>query len=163
VADDASNSQRPFDVRIIRNLVALMSRHNLSEIDLREGDLRIRLRRGPETSPAPAAGAAPPPALAAPAPTAPAAPAELARPARNLHEIKSPTVGTFYDAPKPGADPFVRVGSRVTPTTVVCLVEAMKLFNEVQAECSGVVTEILAANQEAVEYGQVLFKVDTTA
>jgi acetyl-CoA carboxylase biotin carboxyl carrier protein len=151
-----------FDVRTIRHLVSLMSQHNLSELDLREGDVRIRLRRGArrvEVSP-PANG----PVLAAPAPAAPppADKPEEEKPAKPVQLIKSPTPGTFYASPSPGAEAFVRVGSRVTPTTVVCIIEAMKIFNEIPAECSGVVTEILAENQQAVEYGQVLFKVDPT-
>jgi acetyl-CoA carboxylase biotin carboxyl carrier protein len=76
--------------------------------------------------------------------------------------ITSPTPGTFYAASKPGAPPFVQVGSRVTPTTVVCVIEAMKIFNEITADCTGVVTSILVENQQAVEYGQVLFQVDPT-
>jgi acetyl-CoA carboxylase biotin carboxyl carrier protein len=166
VADDSSNSPSPFDVRKIKSLVALMSRHNLSEIDLREGELRIRLRRGaPRARPSAASEVAPAPALIVPAVSAPASsppPAEPAKSAKQLLTIKSPTPGTFYSASGPTAEPFVRVGSRVTPTTVVCIIEAMKIFNEIQAECSGVITEILTENQEAVEYGQVLFKVDPT-
>ena len=84
------------------------------------------------------------------------------KPAKALHLIKSPTPGTFYAAASPDAQPFVRVGTRVTPTTVVCIIEAMKIFNEIQAECSGVITEIRADNQSSVEYGQVLFVVDPT-
>ena len=77
-------------------------------------------------------------------------------------EIKSPTPGTFYAAPKPGEPPYVKAGSKVAPETVVCLIEAMKLYNEVQAECAGVIVEVLVENQQPVEYGQVLFKVDPT-
>jgi acetyl-CoA carboxylase biotin carboxyl carrier protein len=76
--------------------------------------------------------------------------------------IKSPTPGTFYATSSPDAEPFVRVGSRVTPTTVVCLIEAMKIFNEIQAECNGIITEVLVENQQPVEYGQVLFRVEPT-
>ena len=165
MADDVSRGPGPFDVATIKNLVALMSRHDLSEIDLREGDLRIRLRRGvhvPAPPPAPAPAAAP----AQPAPTpAAAAPArtEADGPTKTYHLIKSPTPGTFYARPKPDAEPYVRVGSRVTPTTVVCQIEAMKIFNEIQAECSGVITEILVENQQPVEYDQPLFRVDVTA
>src|SRR5260370_38918879 len=101
--------------------------------------------------------AAPP----APAPSSSAAPpAPLPEPA--AHVIKSPTPGTFYAAASPDAEPFVRVGSKVTPTTVVCVIEAMKIFNEITADCSGVITEVLVENQQAVEFGQVLFKVDPT-
>ncbi len=166
-ADDGSKTPSPFDVRTIKELVSLMSRHSLNEIDLREGDLRIRLRRGPRE--VPAAGAVPV-ALPAPTPThvvaqpaaenTPATP--TAEPARQLIPIKSPTPGTFYTASSPDAEPFVKVGSKVTPTTVVCIIEAMKIFNEIQAECSGVIVEVLAENQKSVEYGQVLFRVDPT-
>lgn len=160
MADDQTSIPSPFDVRTIRHLIALMSKHDLAEIDLREGDLRIRLRRGPQGVVATPVAAAPAPATPAPAVvmTAPAAPAD--KPSKPLIEIKSPTPGTFYAASSPDAPPFVRAGSRVTPTTVVCIIEAMKIFNEIPAECSGVVTDILVENQQAVEYGQVLFRVD---
>jgi acetyl-CoA carboxylase biotin carboxyl carrier protein len=80
-----------------------------------------------------------------------------------LLEIKSPTPGTFYASPKPDAEPFVKVGSRVHKDTVVCLIEAMKVFNEITADVEGVIVEVLVQNQQPVEYGQVLFKVDPTA
>jgi acetyl-CoA carboxylase biotin carboxyl carrier protein len=164
VANDQSSKPNPFDVATIKQLVALMSRHDLNEIDLREGDVRLRLRRGaraaapalPPTSPAPAVTPIP---AAAPAP---APRDDGVKPPKVLHEIKSPTPGTFYSSATPGTEPFVRVGSQVTPSTVVCLIEAMKIFNEIQAECSGVITEILVENQQPVEYGQVLFRVDPT-
>jgi acetyl-CoA carboxylase biotin carboxyl carrier protein len=163
VADEASNdSPNPFDVQTIKALVALMSRHDLSEIDLREGEYRIRLRRGPRGVTVSAPAAAPPPAAAAvPAPAAASAPAPDKQ-AKPLHAIPSPTPGTFYAAPKPGAEPFVRVGSRVTPTTVVGIIEAMKILNEITADCTGVITEVLVENQQPVEYGQELFRVDLT-
>ncbi len=169
MADEVSKSSDPFDLRTIKNLVALMSRHDLSEIDLRDGTVRIRLRRGQQAGvplPAVLPGVLPP--IAAPTP-APAAQAPLAtNPEANpsskaQHLIKSPTVGTFYSRSKPDAEPFVRVGTRVTPATVVCIVEAMKIFNEIQAECTGVITEILVNDQQPVEFNQVLFKVDTSA
>jgi acetyl-CoA carboxylase biotin carboxyl carrier protein len=161
VTDEASNIPSPFDLRTIKHLIVLMSRHDLSEIDLQEGDLRIRLRRGPRgvavqalpTTPMPVVGSATPTAAAAPPPQAD-------KPAKPLLTIKSPTPGTFYSASKPESPPFVTVGSRVTSETVVCIIEAMKLFNEIQAECSGVITEICVENQQPVEWGQVLFKVD---
>jgi acetyl-CoA carboxylase biotin carboxyl carrier protein len=161
VADDANSKPGPFDVRTIRFLVGLMSRHDLSEIDLSDGDQRIRLRRGPRTVTAlpPTVAAAVPltPAAPAPAATAPAAP--LA-PTRHLIDIKSPGPGTFYAAEKPDLPPYVTRGARVTPSTVVGLIEAMKLYNEIQAECSGVVVEVLVENGQPIEYGQVLFRVD---
>jgi acetyl-CoA carboxylase biotin carboxyl carrier protein len=170
VADEATREPGPFDVQTIKSLVALMSRHDLSEIDLQEGEQRIRLRRGPRgiavapsALPPTAALPTPTPAAApAPAPSAPS-PNEADKPTKTFHTIKSPTPGTFYTGSKPDAEPFVRIGSRVTPSTVVCIIEAMKIFNEIQAECAGVITEIVAENQQPVEYGQVLFKVDPTA
>jgi acetyl-CoA carboxylase biotin carboxyl carrier protein len=151
-------------VRTIRDLVALMTRHDLSEIDLRKGDARIRLRRGqrvrtPPPVPVIAPAAAPPVARPAEVPVERSA-ASPAPPTRNLVDIKSPTVGTFYAQPNPDAPPYVTTGSRVTPTTVVCMIEAMKIFNEIQAECGGVVAEVLVKNKEPVEYGTVLFRVD---
>lgn len=164
MADASTDTPGPFDVSTIDQLVSLMSRHDLNEIDLRDGSRRIRLLRGVRSETVtvqavptlPAAIAAPVAAAPAASPTA-AAPAA---PARTLLEIKSPTVGTFYNREKPDAAPYVNMGSRVTPTTVVGLVEAMKLFNEIPAGFSGVIVEILVENQEPVEYDQVLFRVD---
>jgi len=159
----------PFDVQTIKYLVRLMGRHDLSEIDLREGELRIRLRRGPTGG-----SASEPPASipiiipAAPvqtnavAPPAPAAAKTEAAPSKPLTDIKSPTPGTFYTAPSPEAEPFINVRSRVQPDTVVCIIEAMKVFNEITADCSGTIVAIQAENGQPVEYGQVLFKVDPT-
>lgn len=160
---------RPFDVKTIRYLVHLMSQHDLNEIDLAEGDIRIRLRRGQRlvsggamlpampvpVSPLPA----PTPVTASPTPAATSAPTP---PAKKLIEIKSPTVGTFYAQKDPTSPPFVTKGSRVTPTTVVCLIEAMKVYNEIQAECSGVIEEVCVNNKDFVEYNTVLFRVDPT-
>jgi acetyl-CoA carboxylase biotin carboxyl carrier protein len=165
VADEQNNTPSPFDVQTVKLLVQLMSRHDLSEIDLREGELRIRLRRGQPTV---AVGTAPTVALqapvalpATPAPSSPTtAPDKPAAPARNLIEIKAPTVGTFYAQEKPEAPPYVKVGSRVNPSTVVGLIEAMKLFNEIPAGCNGVVVEALVENQQPVEFEQVLFRID---
>jgi acetyl-CoA carboxylase biotin carboxyl carrier protein len=160
---DAPKSPDPFDVRTIRNLVNLMAQHDLSEIDLRQGDHRIRLRRGQPSR------FAPPPVQESPAQTrdtavqsvsTPPDVEPVAPPPRNLVDIKSPTVGTFYAQPSPEAPPYVTVGSRVTLTTIVCQIEAMKIFNEIQAECSGVIVEVLVKNKEPVEFGTVLFRVD---
>jgi acetyl-CoA carboxylase biotin carboxyl carrier protein len=163
LSDEAHTPPGPFDVRTIEQLVALMSKHELSEIDLREGEQRICLRRGGFTAPAanppivekstPAALAVPKAAETQPQPS----------PGRQLIPIKSPTVGTFYAQEKPGVPPFVTVGSRVTPTTIVCVIEAMKIFNEIPAECSGVLVEVCVQNKEFVEFGTVLFRVDPNA
>jgi acetyl-CoA carboxylase biotin carboxyl carrier protein len=162
VADESRNEPGPFDVPTVRLLAALMSRHDISEIDLREGNRRVRLLRGapPIAVAAPAAAHTSAP-VAASAPTTSAPPAD--KPTRKLVEIKSELVGTFYGRANPDAEPYVKVGSRVTPTTVVGLVEAMKLYNDLQAGCSGVIAEILVENQQPVEYDQVLFRVDPAA
>ncbi len=163
MADDLRKQPGPFDLRTIEQLVALMSKHDLSEIDLRDGEQRICLRRGgvaPQAASTPAELQAP--AVVNPAPRPMEAPPPPP-PARNLIEIKSPAVGTFYAQEKPGAPPYVTVGSRVTPTTVVCQIEAMKIFNEIQAECSGVIREVLVKDKEFVEFGTVLFRVDPNA
>jgi acetyl-CoA carboxylase biotin carboxyl carrier protein len=162
-ADDPAKAPGPFDVRTVKALVALMTQHDLSEIELRDGNQRLRLRRGAYQPVVPVGpqGLTPLVSLAGSAPPkTDAQPAAPPSPPRQLLEIKSPTPGTFYAAPKPGEPPFVKVGSKVTPETVVCLIEAMKLYNEVQAECAGVIVEALVENQQPVEYGQVLFKVD---
>ena len=168
VADKASKAPDPFDIKTVEALIALMVQHDLREIDLRSGDQRIRLSRGNVETPAlptpvlavptPAAAMTPPAA----APAHPKAEAAANAPPKKLIEIKSPTPGTVYAAASPDAQPFVRVGSKITPTTVVCLIEAMKIFNEIPADCTGVIAEILVENQQAVEYGQVLFRVDPT-
>jgi acetyl-CoA carboxylase biotin carboxyl carrier protein len=162
VADEPSKRPGPFDVKTIEFLATLMSKHDISEVDLTQGDQRIQMRRGQRppkgsVSVAPAATSAAP---SAPAP-APAAAAHE-KPARQLVEIKSPTIGTFYAQEKEGAKPYVTVGARVSPSTTVGLIEAMKLFSEIPAGSNGVITEILVENKQPVEYNQVLFRVDPT-
>jgi len=102
---------------------------------------------------------APPHAAAA----APGSPAPVAAPPSHLVEIKSPMVGTFYSAPEPGADPYVKAGSRVATGQVVCIIEAMKIMNEIESEVAGVVREVLVENAQPVEFGQLLFRVDPHA
>lgn len=153
-----------FDVRKVRRLVELMNDHDLSEIDLRQSDQRIRIRKGQDAPPV-VYSSPPPQAVAAPA--APVAAASGAAPppppaeAANLHVIKSPMVGTYYSASKPEQPPFVKVGDPVSSDTVVCILEAMKVFNEIPAECNGQIAAILVENGDPVEFGQPLFKVDT--
>ncbi len=173
------SGQDVFDVRRVRKLVELMERHELSEIDLRDGDVRIRLRKGRQASPPAATQTVPMPymfpfaasgtaAASTPAPTSPPAkePAEKQPevpsppPADNLLLIRSPMVGTFYAAPDPDSPPYVKVGDHVGPETVVGIVEAMKVFNELPAEVSGKIVAVLVENGQPVEYGQPLFKVD---
>jgi acetyl-CoA carboxylase biotin carboxyl carrier protein len=157
-----------FDVRKIRKLVELMNEHDLAEIDLRQADQRIRLRRGSDpvyphlTAPAPMVAA--PPASSPPAQAASSGPSAAAADAQPAHmtNITSPMVGTFYTASSPDAEPFVNVGDHVGPDSTVCIVEAMKVFNEIPAECSGQIVAILVENGEPVEFGQPMFKVDTS-
>lgn len=150
-------SQGPFEVTRVRELVELMEKFDLSEVDLNDGDQRIRLRRGGRLVAAPMMTAAP--ALAAPiasaTPIAPAAPA-----GKKLLEIKSELVGSFYSKPAPDKDDYVKVGARVSPETVVCKVEAMKIFNDITAKCTGTVAEVCVQNGQFVEFDQVLFRVD---
>jgi acetyl-CoA carboxylase biotin carboxyl carrier protein len=163
-AKSPAKAPAPFDVRTVEALVALMTEHDLSEIDLRDGIQRLRLRRG--AAPAVITGATPqfvsPPTMAPPS-AAPASNNQAAAAptsAKKLIDIKSPSVGTFYAAPNPEAEPFVKIGSKVTPNSVVGMFEAMKLFNEIPAECTGTIVEILIENQQSVEFGQVLMRVD---
>ncbi|MCI0641254.1 MAG: acetyl-CoA carboxylase biotin carboxyl carrier protein [Gemmataceae bacterium] len=161
-SEPAGKSSGPFDVRTVEALVALMAEHDLSEIDLRDGSQRLRLRRGYQPVVAAPVTSSHAPPIVHP-PTASANEKPVAAAAKRLLDIKSPTPGTFYAAAKPNEPPFAKVGSKVEPETVVCLVEAMKLFNEIQAECTGVIVEVCVENQQPVEYGQVLFRVDPTA
>jgi len=156
-----------FDVRKIRRLVELMKEYELSEVDLQQGDTRIQLRRGGETA-AVVPGLRPPYAAPEPAPrpaeTPPAAtppPAEAKVEEEHIVFIRSPMVGTFYAASDPDSPPYVQVGDPVGPETVVCIVEAMKVFNQIPAEISGTIVAVLVENGEPVEYGQPMFKVDT--
>jgi acetyl-CoA carboxylase biotin carboxyl carrier protein len=147
------------DVKELRRLLRLMRDFELTELEIEEEGHRVRLRRGAEGLVAPAGPVAPTPSPApSPAPEpAPATPRDLA--AEGLVEIPSPMVGTFYRAPSPDAEPFVQVGDAVGPESTVCIIEAMKVMNEIQAEIQGEIREILVNNAEAVEFGQPLFLV----
>jgi acetyl-CoA carboxylase biotin carboxyl carrier protein len=160
---DSSGAMEPFDLDKLRELIALMEEHGLSEIDLRRQDQRWKLRRGPAeiTQMLPPAGypTAPFP-MPAPVPSAiPSSPGIPAADTKDSVAIKSPTVGTFYEAPAPGDPPFVTVGSKVAADTVVCIIEAMKVFNQITADLNGTITELLVKNGDAVEFGQPLFRV----
>ncbi|BBO35000.1 acetyl-CoA carboxylase biotin carboxyl carrier protein [Lacipirellula parvula] len=166
MASSGSNSEDVFDVRRVRRLVELMQEFELAEIDLRQAEQRIRLRKDQEPvvvqggyAPAPMA-AAPAPAPAAASPAAPAAAAPAAPAVETGHFIVSPMVGTFYVSSSPDSPAFVKIGDQVGPETVVCIVEAMKVFNELPAECSGKIVAVLVENGAAVEYGQKLFRVE---
>lgn len=151
-----------FDVRRIRRLVELMHENDLSEINLQQGELRIQLCRATGPAVVIPAVAQTPAAMMAAAPPA-AALGQNAPPAAVKEEhfeyIKSPMVGTFYAATNPESPPFVRIGDLVHPEKTVCLIEAMKVFNEIPAEIPGKIVEVLAKNGEAVEFGRPLFKI----
>jgi len=161
MASSGPNPDDVFDVRRVRRLVELMQEFELAEIDLRQAEQRIRLRKDQE--PVIVQGGYAPPAAHQPA-AAPAAPQVAAAPAAPAaetgHFITSPMVGTFYISSSPDSPAFVKVGDQVGPETVVCIVEAMKVFNELPAECSGKITAILVENGAAVEYGQKLFRLE---
>jgi acetyl-CoA carboxylase biotin carboxyl carrier protein len=141
------------DLKEIKALIDLMKKNGLTAFEMEKDGFRISLAK--ESGYMPAAYAPVPAALpAAPA----AAPAAEAKPAAPGKEIVSPMVGTFYLAPSPESPPFVSVGQEVTPDTVVCIIEAMKVMNEIKAEVAGTVTEIAAENGQPVQFGQALFR-----
>jgi acetyl-CoA carboxylase biotin carboxyl carrier protein len=161
-AGGTSPTRTSMDIKHIKSLVELMVDNDLSRIELREGDVHILLRRGQPyapvvTGPAPLLAAAPAPAVAHAAQAAP--PGASAAPTDNETYIRSPMVGTFYSQADPESPPFVNVGTVVNPESVVCLIEAMKVFNELKAECSGRITKVLVKNAQAVEFDQPLFAV----
>jgi len=152
-------AEKDADVQKIKELIRIMKENDLVEIDLQHGDDRIALRRAQ-------------PQMAAMGPIMTAVPGAAGQvmmpqgqmmaggpPAETLLEIKSPIVGTFYEAPSPDSDPYVEPGSRVDSQTVVCIIEAMKVLNEIKSEVNGTIVERTVKNGQAVEYGQVLFKV----
>jgi acetyl-CoA carboxylase biotin carboxyl carrier protein len=165
----ARSAQRPaasVNLEELRELIDLLRENGLAELELENEGFRVRLRRESATSESPTYVAAPPPAPApaapAPAPTpTPAHPGTQATTAaakdQDLHIIPSPIVGTFYRSASPTADPFVKIGSNVEPESVVCIIEAMKLMNEIQAETTGEVVKVYVENGQPVEYGQPLF------
>ena len=147
-----------FDVSRLRELIELMQEHELSEVDLKQSEQRIRLRRGPEGMPVAYSSPAPAPvaAVSAPAAGGDAAPASD----DNSVSILSEAVGTFYSRSKPDKPTFVKVGDSVGPDTIVCLIEAMKLFNEVPAGLSGTIKEVLVKDGDPIDHGMKLFRVE---
>ena len=149
-----------FDIARIREIVKLMEEHELTEVDLQQGDDRIKLGRGAQqvisAAPAPIAPQMPP-AAAALAPATAGASGGAGD--DGSITIKAPMVGTFYSKANPESEPFVTVGQNVSPDTIVCIVEAMKVFNEIPAECSGKIVEILVSDQEPVDFGKPMFRI----
>ena len=157
------------DIRKLKELVRLMVTNDLTELDLRDTEEQVTLRRrrdeeSPVVIQAPVAAPAAAPVAAAPA-AAPAASPPVTDEAsvEDLPSISSPMVGTFFAAAKPDSDAFVKVGDEITADTVVCLVEAMKIFNEIKAETSGTIRKVLVSNGESIEFGQPLFLIDPSA
>ena len=161
------------DLRKIKTLIDLVEESGIAELEVKEGEESVRISRYPTGGaavPPPQFFAAPPPAIAAPASAAPAtapasssaepaAPAPKA-PAANRHVIKAPMVGTFYRTPSPGAKPFVEVGQTVKAGQTLCIIEAMKMLNQIECDKSGVVAEILVDNEKPVEFDQPMFVIE---
>ncbi|HEY3226795.1 MAG TPA: acetyl-CoA carboxylase biotin carboxyl carrier protein [Planctomycetota bacterium] len=149
------------DLNEIRRILELMDQNKLVEFEYEEEGKKIRLRRADDRPSGAVTALASLPATPASAgpPGGPAAPAAPERPA-NLFEFKSPLVGTFYRSSKPDSEAFVNVGDEVAPERVLCIIEAMKVMNEIKAEMHGVVREILVKNGQAVEFGEVLFQIE---
>ena len=148
------------DLRKLKTLIDLVSESNVSELEITEAEGKVRIVKGPVGGPvavaAPVMVAAP--GVAVPAAPVAAAPAEA--PLASGHIVKSPMVGTFYTASSPEAKPFVQVGSMVKEGDTICIIEAMKILNEIEADKSGTVTRVMVDNGQAVEYGQPLFMIE---
>jgi acetyl-CoA carboxylase biotin carboxyl carrier protein len=169
-SSSAKGGTSPMDVSLLERIVKLMAANDLSAVDVRDGDKRVILKRGPQfVAGSGSSGYSMPQMMSAP--SAPPASASLssglasgatsggADDEAGFTPIKSPMVGTFYSAPSPDAKPFVSVGSRVDEETDVCVIEAMKVFNNIKAETHGSIAKVLVSNGETVEFGQVLFLV----
>lgn len=159
-------AQKNDDLQKIKELIEIMKDNDLVEVEIKHDDNKIFLKRSQPQPPAVTAA----PLMASNVHTTPLAsnqmqtaaaeaPPSAAQQQEELVEIKAALVGTLYSAPSPDSEPYVEVGSRVAPQTVVCIIEAMKVMNEIKADASGKIAEILVTNGQAVEYGQVLFKV----
>jgi acetyl-CoA carboxylase biotin carboxyl carrier protein len=147
------------EIEQIRELIGLMKENDLTEVRILEGEKKVLLKRGHDVPNAPIyvsqmPQAAPPITASQPALQSSAQPA-----AEHVATINSPMVGTFYASPSPDSEPYVRSGDKVNPDTVVCIVEAMKVMNEIKAEVSGTIEKVLAKNGQAVEFGQSLFQI----
>jgi acetyl-CoA carboxylase biotin carboxyl carrier protein len=141
-----------FDVERIRQIIKLMEQHDLSEVDLQQGEEKIKLNRG-AVAPVRTAVAA------IPAPVSNEPPATDSAATAGTVTINAPMVGTFYSRANPESEPFVKVGDSINNDSIVCIVEAMKVFSEIPAECSGKIVEILVSDQEPVDFGKPMFRV----
>lgn len=152
------------DLKQLKELMRSLKQFDITELEIEKDGERVKLCRGSEIVAAPVAAASAGLASVAPASSAPAAPAASATPTpsvddASVHYITSPFVGTFYAASTPGAEPFVKVGSDIKPGQTLCIVEAMKLMNEIESDVAGTILEVLRENGKPVEYGDKLFKV----
>ncbi len=149
------------DLRKIKTLIDLLEQSGISELEVKEGEESVRIARHPTGPAAPFMQYAPPPQAlpAAPAPVASGAPARAPATSQG-HAVKSPMVGTFYRSPSPGAKPFVEVGQTVKQGQTLCIIEAMKMLNQIEADASGVISEILVENGQAVQFDQPLFMIE---
>ena len=150
------------DIRKVKKLIELLDESGIAEIEITEGEDSVRISRYSTSAPAApvATHLAPPAPSGAPAPAAAAAAPAPAEPAEEGIEVKAPMVGTYYAASSPGAAPYVQVGDRVSEGDTICIIEAMKMMNQIEAEVSGVVKSIRLQNGEPVEFGQTLFVID---
>ena len=151
---------KPQDIQDLKELIEFLKHYQVAEFDLDRGDMKIRLKFS-QSEPSPAATtsvvSSPPPHLPPAAVTPAAAPSE--DPATGLHMVKSPIVGTFYGSPSPGAGAFVSPGEHVEKGQVICIVEAMKLMNEIESDASGEIVKCLVSNGQPIEFGQPLFSI----
>jgi acetyl-CoA carboxylase biotin carboxyl carrier protein len=151
------------DLRKLKTLIDLVSESNVSELEITEAEGKVRIVKSAPAGfgPPVAYTMAPPPTATAPvAPAIEAPPVVTAAPESTAHTVKSPMVGTFYRASSPGAKPFVEIGDTIKAGDTICIVEAMKILNEIEADKSGTVTQILIENGQAVEYGQPLYVIE---
>ncbi len=153
------------DIRKVKKLIELLEESGIAEIEISEGEDSVRISRFGSNVAAPVAVAMPPaaPAATAPPAPAPASPVAMAEAEEDGHVVTAPMVGTFYNAASPGSPPFVQVGDRVNVGDTLCIVEAMKMMNPIEAEVSGAIKSIRVQNGEPVEYGQILFVIDQRA
>ena len=147
------------DLKELKALLRLMEGNDVEELEVEEGGRRVRIRRRPAPGRVPPTGPIPAPTSAATT-GSPLAPTAAAAEASGLIPVESPMVGTFYRAPAPGAEPYVKEGDPIQKGTVLCIIEAMKLMNEIEAEVKGRVARILAENGQPVEFGQTLFLIE---
>ncbi len=165
---DVQDSERPqtrprkretMDIRKVKKLIELLEESNIDEIEIKEGEESVRISRNNRAAPQYFAAPAP---MAAPAPAAPAAAAPAAAPAApsvNGHVVKSPMVGTFYRSPSPGSPAFAEVGKHVKAGDVICIIEAMKMMNQIEADKAGVIEAVLVEDGQPVEFDQPLFTI----